>query len=69
MPRKTNKQREKAPKSKVLNVKVIEEDFNKINEIALQTGATVSSMLRVIINNQLNKVDKTGDPSAFLHSK
>lgn len=50
-----------------LNVKLPEDDYREIQEIADSLGGlTISSMIRTLIYAQLDKVRKSGDPRLFL---
>ena len=61
------KQDKDGAKTKLLNVKFSEEDYAKLKQIAQELGdVPLSSMIRILVNNQFKKYDKTGDPNSFL---
>lgn len=67
---KEKRVREPKPKPMNMNVKFPEEDYRELQEIAEQLGGmTLSSMIRMLVYNQLKKVRKTGDPKSFLNIK
>lgn len=61
---------EKKPKDKNMNVKLPEDDYHMLQQIADKIGGmTLSSMIRMLIYERLNKVKKSGDPGDFLGFK
>lgn len=57
-------------KNKNMNVKFPESDYMKLQEIAEDIGGmTLSAMVRMLIYAQLEEVEKTGNPRAFLGIK
>lgn len=66
---KKTKAAEKKVKDKNMNVKFPEDDYIKLQEIADAIGLTLSGMIRTLTYTQLEQVEKTGDPRAFLGIK
>lgn len=61
---------DKKIKNRNMNVKFPEEDYIKLQEIADAIGGmTLSGMIRTLIYTQLEEVERTGDPRAFLGIK
>lgn len=56
-------------KNKLINIKLPEEDYKKIKEIAESIGITLSAMIRILVYSQLKKVKKSKDPRDFLNMK
>lgn len=55
-------------KNKNLNVKFPEEDYSQLQTIADAIGGmSLSSMIRVLVYKQLEKVNKSEDPHMFLN--
>ncbi len=60
-------QRVKKPKNRNMNIKLPEDDYRQLQNIAEQLGGmTLSSMIRMLIYNKLDKVKETGDPRVFI---
>lgn len=54
-------------KNKNLNVKFPDDDYRELQQIADEIGGmTLSSMIRMLIYTQLNKVRETGEPRNFV---
>lgn len=50
-----------------MNIKMPEEDYRKLQDIASMLGGmTLSSMIRMVLYAKLDEFDKTGDPSIFV---
>lgn len=52
--------------TKTLNVILPKEKHEMLQEIAKKTGTTVSSMVRMILNQKIAEYEKTGDFRVFL---
>lgn len=66
MPNNPNLKKKKV-KNMNMNVKFPEDDYRELQQIADDIGGmTLSSMVRVLIYAQLDKVRKAGDPKVFL---
>lgn len=59
--------KEQKNKNKIMNVKLLEEDYKELQQIANSIGITLSSMIRILIYSQLDKVRKSGDTKTFLN--
>lgn len=67
MSKKTPRKAVKKVKDKNMNIKLPEDDYLELQEIAEKIGGmSLSSMMRTLTYAQLEKVRKTGDPNAFL---
>lgn len=56
-------------KDRVLNVKLPENDYKELQNIADSVGLTLSAMIRTLIYTQHDKVIKSGDSKRFLDTK
>lgn len=64
------KKPEKKPKNMNMNVKFPEDDYHMLQQIADELGGmTLSSMIRMLVYAQLEKVKISGDPKSFLDLK
>lgn len=59
-------QRENQKKNKNLNVKFTESDYKALQEVANLLGTTLSSLIRLLIYERLNKYRETNNPRDFL---
>lgn len=56
--------------SRMLNVKLPEEDYDKLKKIAHELGdVSLSSMMRLLIYDRMNRYDKSGNARDFLDAK
>jgi hypothetical protein len=71
MPNKPkNENTDKKVKNMNMNVKFPEDDYRELQQIADDLGGmSLSSMVRMLIYKQLEKVRKTKDPKSFLEIK
>lgn len=67
MPKPKKEDTDKKIKNMNMNVKLPEEDYRELQQIADQLGGmTLSSMIRMLIYAQLERTRKSGDPTTFL---
>lgn len=68
MPKRKNK--DIKVKNMNMNVKIPEEDYRELQQIADDLGGmTLSSMIRMLVYAQLEKARKSKDPRMFLEFK
>lgn len=54
-------------KNKIMNVKLPEEDYKELQQIAQTIGITLSLMIRLLVYSQLDKVRKSKNSKSFLN--
>jgi antitoxin component of RelBE/YafQ-DinJ toxin-antitoxin module len=53
-------------KDRMLNVKLPDEDYEELQEIAREVGITLSGMVRIVLNAKLDKVRKSKNARDFI---